>query len=619
MGLLERIDSPEDLKSLSPRELRRLAGEIREELIRTVTVTGGHLASNLGVVELTLALHRVFQSPRDKIIWDVGHQSYCHKLVTGRREKFPSLRQYQGLSGFTSPEESPHDPFGAGHASTSISAAVGMALARDLKGEDYNVIAVIGDGALGGGMAFEALNHAGHLGIRLIVVLNDNGMAISPSVGALARLLNKLRFDPRYEGAKQQVKRALAALPMGRTGWRLSKRLKNSFRRIIPHVAFWEELGFLYLGPVDGHDIEEMEAALRRAAVEDCPVLVHVVTQKGKGYPPAEADAENFHGLPPREGEKPATPSYSRAFAQSLALLMETEPRLVAITAAMARGTGLHIVSERFPDRVFDVGICEQHAVTMAAGMASQGFIPVVAIYSTFLQRAYDQIVHDVCLQNLPVVFALDRAGLVGEDGKTHNGAFDLSFLRCLPNMVVAAPKDGRELSSLLYTATKARRPFAIRYPRDHTPDDFSPDFREIPIGSGELLAAGRDLGIVATGSMVYPALEAARLLAERGVDAAVVNARFIKPLDRELVLNTAGAGRLLTVEENAAGGLGAAVLETLAEAGMGRVRVSCLTLPDRFVDHGPLPLLRSLCGLDAPGIVAHVFRAFPELEGRER
>ncbi len=465
--ILDKIDSPSNLKGLTESELIQLAAEIREQMVKVISLNGGHLASSLGTVELTIALHRVFDSPRDKIIWDVGHQSYAHKMLTGRREKFNTIRQYGGISGFPVRAESPHDAFGAGHSGNSISAALGIALARDMNKENYQVIAVIGDGSLGAGMAFEAINHAGHLGTKLIVVLNDNGMSISPSVGALSRLLNQVRLDTRYADAKKKVKGAFTHLPFGESAWIFSKRMKQRVERVLLPNAFWEEMGFTYLGPLDGHNIREMEAALIRARDLDTkPTVIHVLTQKGKGYPQAETDVVKYHGISPSGGKKSQAPSYSQVFGRTISRLMKENEKVVAISAAMLDGTGLAKVAAEFPNRVFDVGICEQHAVTLAAGLATQGFIPVVAIYSTFLQRAYDQIIHDVCLQNLPVIFAIDRAGIVGEDGKTHQGSFDISYLRSIPNMVIASPADEDELQHLLYSAIYCKQPIAIRYPR---------------------------------------------------------------------------------------------------------------------------------------------------------
>jgi len=465
--VLDKINCPADLKQLTYQELEQVASELRQEMVATVTTTGGHLASNLGVVELTLALHRVFDSPRDKIIWDVGHQSYAHKLITGRRQRFSSLRQYKVISGFPCRSESEHDVFGTGHASTSISAALGMAIARDLAGDDYKVVAVIGDGAIMAGMALEALNQVGHLGSKLIVVLNDNGMSISPTVGALSKLLSKVRFDPRYHRAKKEGKRLLDNLPLGDRLWDLSQLVESGIKGLVLPSVIWEKLGFTYLGPLDGHNIADLEAALIQ--VRDShykPTFVHVITTKGKGYRPAESDAVYFHGVSAKDGSKTEAPTYSEVFAQTVLRLTRENPKLVTITPAMPEGNCLSIVEAEFPQRVFDVGICEQHAVTFAAGLATQGFVPIVAIYSTFLQRAFDQIIHDVCLQELPVVFAIDRGGIVGDDGKTHQGTLDISYLTLIPNLIVSAPKDENELQHLLYTAVKAGYPMAVRYPR---------------------------------------------------------------------------------------------------------------------------------------------------------
>ena len=619
--MLDRIQSTAELKKLIYGELEELAAEIRGELLNTVSQNGGHLASNLGVVELTIALHRVFDSPRDRIVWDVGHQSYAHKLLTGRKGQFATIRQYRGLSGFTDRQESPHDPFGAGHAGTSVSAALGMALARDLTGENYKVVAVIGDGALGSGMALEALNHAGHQGTRLIVVLNDNGMAISPSVGALSRLLNLVRLDSRYELAKEEARSIVTRLPLGEPAWTVSKEIKRRIKGALIPGAFWERLGFVYLGPVDGHDIREIEAALSRARDHETkPTIVHVLTKKGKGYPVAEADAVKFHGISPNGAQASAAPSYSEIFGQTVLRLMQENERVVAISAAILDGTGLTNAAHQFPRRTFDVGICEQHAVTLAAGLATQGFIPIVAIYSTFLQRAYDQIIHDICIQNLPVVFAIDRAGIVGDDGKTHQGAFDISYLRCIPNMVVAAPKDEDELQHLLFTATRVGRPMAVRYPRGKGQGvPLSSDLQQLHLGRGEILGDGQDVCILALGSTVYPALEAARQLAREGIDCTVVNARFAKPLDSKLILEQASrTGKLVTVEENAlAGGFGSAVLQLLESSRLKGVRIECIGLPDEFIEHGPQELFRSMFDLDSEGISRRIKGSFPELAAR--
>jgi 1-deoxy-D-xylulose-5-phosphate synthase len=610
MTILESINSPSDLKKLDGNDLVQLAVDIRDQIIKTISKNGGHLASSLGAVELTIALHRVFDSPRDKIIWDVGHQSYAHKLITGRRDRFETIRQYSGLSGFPSPEESPYDAFISGHAGNSISAALGMALARDLKKENYQVIAVIGDGSIGSGMAFEAINHTGHLGTKLIIVLNDNGMSISPSVGALARLLNQVRTDVRYSNAKRRVYRAVGHLPFGKSAWTLSLRMKKSVQRVILPNAFWEELGFTYLGPLDGHNIREIETALIRARdIDTSPTVIHVLTQKGKGYPQAEEDVVKYHGISPDATVKGLALQYNQILGGLLTRLMSENPKLVVISAAMLDGTGLSKVAADYPGRVFDVGICEQHAVTLAAGLASQGFIPVVAMYSTFLQRAYDQIIHDVCLPNLPVIFAVDRAGIVGEDGKTHHGPFDMSFLRCIPNMLIASPADENDLQNLFYSALSYRKPIAIRYPRGCGQGvALSSDYIEIKPGRGEIVRPGKDLTILAIGPVVYSAMAAARALALEGIDCAVVNARFSKPLDAELIRACLSrTPHILTVEENAlTGGFGSAVTEFIRSQGL-TARIQCLGLPDTFIEHGPQELLRSLYNIDAEGIAQTV------------
>jgi len=575
------------------------------------------MASNLGVVELTIALHRVFSSPRDKIIWDVGHQSYVHKLLTGRRQEFNTLRQYGGLSGFTTREESEHDPFGAGHASTSISAALGMVIARDLAGDDYHVVAVIGDGAITAGMSFEALNQAGHLGSRLIVVLNDNGMSISPTVGALAKLLSRVRFDQNLRRAKKRGKKIITALPKGENLWQLSQKLEDRFKELFMPTPIWEELGFTYIGPIDGHNLNDLETVLTQVRNSaNKPTLVHVVTTKGKGYSPAESNAVYFHGVPAKGGGKKGIPTYSEVFAQTILRLAREEPRLVVVTPAMPEGNCLSVVEAEFPDRVFDVGICEQHAVTFAAGMATEGYIPVVAIYSTFLQRAFDQIIHDVCLQNLPVVFAIDRGGIVGDDGKTHQGTFDISYLTLIPNLVVAAPRDENELQHLLYTAVKAGSPMAVRYPRNTglgVPLDTK--LREIPLGEGEVLQYGEDVAILALGASVAPSLEAAGKLAEKGVEATVVNARFAKPLNASLINGLSGhIKHIVTVEENVlTGGFGSSVNKLLQECGRWDVQVKNIGIPDEFVEHGTQAILRSKYGLDTEGIVRQVLQQFPD------
>ena len=614
--ILDSIENPGDLRQLTMTELDLLASEIRDELVSVVSANGGHLAPNLGVVELTIALHRVFESPRDKIIWDVGHQAYAHKLLTGRRKEFSTLRQFGGLSGFTSRAESVHDPFGAGHASTSISAALGIAVARDLAGDDYEVIAVIGDGAITGGMALEGLNQAGHIGTHLIVVLNDNDMSISPTVGALARLLDKIRFDHRFLIGKQKSERVVTRLPLGKQFWRAALTIESKIKDVIKPTTLWEDLGFSYMGPVDGHNIARMESAFRHArAYRSKPILVHVVTTKGKGYPAAEGDAVYFHGIPAKGGGKKAIPTYSDVFAMTTLKLARENPKIIVITPAMPEGNSLNIVQAELPNRVIDVGICEQHAVTFAAGLATQGYVPIVAIYSTFLQRSFDQIIHDVCLQELPVIFAIDRGGIVGDDGKTHQGAFDLSYLSLIPNLVVSSPKDENELQHLLYTATLTGKPMAIRYPRSAgigVPMDN--EFHEIPIGKGEILRRGEDVAIIAIGATVAPAMEAACEAEKRGIQAAVVNARFVKPLDSELILEIANqTKRVITVEENTTqGGFGSHVSDLIKQSGMPDIQVKSVGLPDKFIEHGSQSFLRSKYGLDANGILKQVMAFFP-------
>jgi len=616
-SLLDKVNSPADIKALSQSELDELCAELREVLVRTVSVTGGHLASSLGAVELTVALHRVFDSPEDKIIWDVGHQSYAHKLLTGRREQFSSLRQHNGLSGFPDPNESPHDSFIAGHGGNSISAALGMALARDLTHDDYQVVAVIGDGCLTCGMAYEALNHAGHLGTKLVVVLNDNGMSISPTVGAIAKQLNMLRASHGYKQAKERGSRLLSLMPGGKKLHWVLRRLKEGAKAVVIPPMMWEQLGFTYFGPVNGHSVTDMEAALNQVKDYRKPVVVHVMTTKGKGYKPAEDEPVRFHSLPPKGGILGTVPTYSEVFAQTVDKLLRDNPRVVVVTAAMAEGNSLSALVREFPQHIYDVGISEQHAVTLAAGLATQGFIPVVAIYSTFLQRGFDQIVHDVCLPNLPVVFALDRSGIVGEDGKTHQGIFDLSYLSLMPNMIVSAPKDEDELQHLLYTALDVNHPMAIRYPRGQGAGvALAIQFHKVPIGKGEVIRQGKDIAILALGSTVIPSLKAAHKLAEQGIDAMVINARFAKPLDSELILEAASrTGRIITVEENVlSGGFGATVMGLLGKSGIPDVKVGQLGIWDEFVEHGKQSLLRSNYNLDAEGIARQVMTFFPSL-----
>jgi len=608
---LKDLEGPHQLKGLTVAQLQELAAEIRQVILETVARNGGHLAPNLGTVELTLALHTVFDSPRDKILWDVSHQSYPHKLVTGRLDRFHTLRQFGGLAGYTDPRESPHDHFHWGHASTSISAAVGMAKARDLLGEDYEVVAVIGDGALTGGMAYEALDHGGHEKTRVIVVLNDNSMSISPNVGAISQFLARIRTGPGYQAVKQQAAEFLRHLPLvGPQAFEMVDRWKESIKQLFLPTMFFENLGWTYIGPVDGHNIPALIEAFQQARRLKEPVVVHVVTTKGKGVPYAEQLPEKFHGGGPFDVATGKTqaggpPTYSEVFGNTLVKLAQANPRVVAITAAMCSGCGLTRFAKQFPDRFFDVGIAEQHAATFAAGLARAGMRPVFAVYSTFLQRAYDQVIHDICLQNLPVVLAIDRGGLV-EDGATHQGVFDIAYLRTVPNIVIGAPKDENELQHMLYTGLCHDGPFAFRYPRGKAQGvPLDPEPRLLPIGKAEVLREGSDLAILALGVWAPVALQAARILAEEGIEAAVVNPRWVKPLDGALIEALAReTGLLLTVEEGSlAGGFGAAVLEYLADRGITGVRVDRMGVPDRFMDHGNPKHHYEALGLTPAGI----------------
>ena len=620
VSLLERINSPRDIKELTVKELYELAGEIRETLVEVTSRNGGHLGPSLGVVEITIALHYIYDSPRDRIIWDVGHQSYTHKLLTGRRERFHTLRRLNGLSGFTKPEESPHDPFGAGHASTAISAALGMAIARDMMGEDYNIIAVVGDGALTGGMAMEALNHAGHLKKRMTLVLNDNERSIAENVGGFSNYLAKLSGNKVYNRIKDDIKELLASIPDNpvtrkakTAAWKMKESLKNL---VIPTVIF-EELGWRYFGPVSGHDLDQLIDTLEHVRYfTEGPVVVHIITQKGRGYEPATRNPELFHGIGPfiketgEPAKKPGSPSYSEIYGKAVVHAAEQDDRVVAITAAMCLGTGLSGFRERFPKRLFDVGIAEQHAVTSSAAMAMSGLIPFCTIYSTFLQRAFDQVIHDVALQKAPVRFGLDRAGLVGDDGPTHHGCFDIAYMRMVPDMVVMAPKDEDELTDMVWTmAHHDSGPISVRYPRGSGPGvPLKEEPELIPVGSWEVVKPGSDIAIIATGSMVYPALAAAGDLEGESISAGVINARFIKPMDEELLMALAegGPGAWLTVEEGVlAGGFGAGVAEFLEEKGLlDKIRLRRLGIPDRFITHGTRAELLRMIGLDSQGIV---------------
>jgi 1-deoxy-D-xylulose-5-phosphate synthase len=615
---LERIDSPADLKGLSTPELTGLAGEIRETIIQTVSRVGGHIGASLGTVELTLALHYCLDLPTDKIVWDVSHQAYAHKLLTGRRDRFPTLRQFGGLSGFCSRNESEYDAFGAGHSSTSISAALGIATARDLVGDTYRVVAVIGDGSMTGGLAYEAMNNAGHAARKLIVVLNDNEMSIERNVGAMPRYLNRLITGKMYNEAHRELADLINRIPAyGARMVSLAKRLRESVKGFLVPGMLFEELGFRYFGPIDGHDLTTLITTLTKVRDLPGPILLHVITKKGKGYPPSERDPVRWHGASPfcvETGEPedhPGPPTYTEVFGRTLCDMADEHDDLVAITAAMIPGTGLSEFARRFPERCFDVGIAEAHAVTFAAGLAAQGIRPVVTVYSTFLQRAFDQIIHDVALQNLPVIFAIDRGGLVGQDGPTHHGAFDLSYLRMIPNMVVMAPKDEVELRDMMLTAIAYEGgPIAFRYPRAvGVGADLSAPPRHLEIGRAEVLREGRDVILVAVGRMVQEAARAAELLATEGIEVGVVNARFIKPLDEALLLRLARRySNLITVEDNVlAGGFGSAVLELLTACGINGARCHCVGLPDSFVEHGETAILYDRYGLSAPRLVERV------------
>ncbi len=624
-ALLNRIEKPEDVKALTVRELEQLASELRHFIIDTVSQNGGHLAPNLGTVELTLALYSVFSFPEDKLVWDVGHQAYTHKILTGRRDAFKTLRKKGGITGFPNRSESVYDAFGVGHASTSISAALGMALARDAKGEKNQVIAVIGDGALTGGESFEALNNAGDLGTKLIVILNDNEMSIDANVGAMSEYLSRIRIAPQYARAKRDMGSLLMSIPhIGDKVYKTASHLKDGVRSVLVPGSLFEEMGFHYIGPIDGHNIALLEEVLTSAKEMEGPVLIHIHTVKGKGYKPAEQAPEKFHGVgcfDPSTGKSAkkagCAPSYTSVFSKALIDLAKDRPDILAITAAMPSGTGLKAFGQAYPKRFFDVGIAEEHAMTLAAGMAAAGMHPVIALYSTFAQRAYDQLIHDVCLQNLPVTLCLDRAGLVGEDGPTHHGVFDLSYLRQMPNMCVMAPKDEEELRHMLATAIAIEGPAAVRYPRGAGLGvPLTDSLETLPVGKAEVLQEEGDIAFLAVGTMVEKAKEAAAILKEEGIEAAVVNMRFIKPLDTELLGEMARTKKLLiTAEENVlAGGFGSAVAEYLADHGI-EVPLLRFGIPDRFIEQGTRRELLSLCGLQPDEMAERIRERLSQLD----
>lgn len=614
MGFLENINSPLDLKKISRKDLPVLASEIRKVIIDVVSKNGGHLAPSLGVVELAIAIHYVFNAPEDKIIWDVGHQSYAHKLLTGRREQFHTLRQHNGICGFTRMSESPYDAFSTGHSSTSISAGLGIACAKRLKNDNSKVIAVIGDGSMTAGLAYEGLNQAGDINKNILVILNDNDMSIAHNVGAVSSLLSRTLSAKYLQDFKKEVGDFLKSLPkFGDDIYQFAKRSKESFKTFITPGMLFEAFNFEYFGPINGHKLDHLIDILNNVKCLNEPVLLHVTTKKGKGYPPSEENPVYFHGVgcfnaDTGESEKEACsiPTYTQVFGRTLLEMASKDHRIIAVTAAMPEGTGLSDFARAYPDRFFDVGIAEQHAVTFAAGLATEGFRPVVAIYSTFLQRAYDQILHDVCIEKIPVIFAVDRGGIVGEDGATHNGVFDLSYLRSLPNMVVMAPKDENELCKMLKTAIDYDGPIAIRYPRG-TAEGVTSENKDIaiPIGKGEVLKKGDDVLIFAIGRSVNEALSAHVMLKEHDISAMVVNCRFVKPLDVDLIGSLSKKiPRIVTVEDNVRqGGFGSAVLECLTDQGITGFRLKCIGIPDTFVEHGPQEFLRSKYGIDASAI----------------
>jgi 1-deoxy-D-xylulose-5-phosphate synthase len=619
-NFLDAINSPADLKKIGRSDLPELSKEIREFIVDAVSKTGGHLASNLGVVELTIALHYTFNSPEDEIIWDVGHQCYTHKLLTGRKDKFSSLRQYEGISGFPRREESAYDSADTGHSGTSIPIALAFAKARDKNNVNNSVIAVIGDGSMTAGLALEGLNNAGALNSNLIVVLNDNKMSISPNVGAISAHLNKIITGQLYNKMKGDVEYLLKTIPaIGGQMAKLAHRVEEAIKGIFVPGRFFEDLGFKYVGPIDGHNINHLLDTFESVKKLNGPILVHVVTTKGKGYKPAENEADSFHGASPFDvttgsfKKKKAPPSYTEIFSKTLVSLAKTDKKIVAITAAMADGTGLDSFESHFKERFYDVGIAEQHAVSFAAGLSIKGFKPVVAIYSTFLQRAYDQVLHDVCLTNLPVTFAIDRAGIVGEDGATHQGLFDLSYLRSLPNMVLMAPKDENELQHMIKTAIEHNGPSAVRYPRGSGEGvKLDKDIKTIEIGQAEIIKDGHDAVIFAIGNTVYPSIDASNILSNNGIDAAVINMRFVKPIDKDIIKNFCKkTGFIITVEENVLqGGFGSAVLEVLEEEGINNITVKRIGIPDKFIEHGSQSIIREKYRL-TPTAIANTISEF--------
>ena len=627
MSILKMIACPADLKKLAPEQFPELCDEIREEIISVISNVGGHLASNLGVVELTVALHYLLDTPRDLIVWDTSNQVYAHKLLTGRQEQFHTIRQYDGLSGFCKREESEYDTFNAGHAGTGVSTAVGFAEAREQRGQTHRIVCVVGDGALTSGLTMEGLQQAGGLKRDMLVILNDNQMSISRNVGAISAYLNRTITGEVFDRITEKTKRVLGKMPhIGEQMQRLAGRAQELVKGLVLPGLWFEELGFRYVGPIDGHQFEHLLPTLENVLKLDGPTLLHVVTRKGLGYGPAMDNPVWFHASSPfdrstgKATKKSATPSYSSIAVNTLIQMARDDPRIVAITAAMTEGTGLAAFEKVFPERLYDVGIAEQHAVTFAAGLAAQGMRPVIPIYSTFLQRAYDQVVHDVATQNLPVTLCIDRGGLVAEDGTTHHGAFDLAYLRHVPNMVVMAPKDENELQHMVKSCVSYDRPAAVRYPRGSSLGvEMDPMPQALPLGKGELLREGTDIALVAIGVTVHHAVTAAERLQQEGISAAVINARFVKPLDRDLIGAVAREVKcLLTIEESAAmGGFGSAVLEMLAETGIVNLRTRCLGLPDHYIEQGPQDLLREKYGLTADGIQQQAEELLAQVAGQ--
>lgn len=634
MRFLSEIDTPADLRQLKIEDLQEVADEVRQFLLETCSRIGGHTGASLGAVELAVAMHYAFDTPKDRLVWDVGHQAYAHKILTGRKDRMNTIKKYGGLSPFLRRDESEYDTFGAGHASTSLSAALGMAVARDRNGEDFHVCALIGDSSLAGGMAMEAINQAGHLKSRLIVILNDNEMSIAPAVGALTGYLNRIKEAQSYQHLKEEIGDTLDSVPgVGHSLRKAAKSFKDAIAAAVLPGALVNELGFKYIGYVDGHNVPALVRALEEAKkIKDGPVIVHALTKKGKGYPSPEENYYAWHATGPfdlktgkaikKPSSKPSPPTYTKVFGATMCELMERDEKIVALTAAMPDGTGVDQILETFPERSFDVGIAEQHAVTFCAGMATEGLKPVAAIYSTFLQRGFDQVIHDVALQDLNVTFAMDRAGIVGADGPTHHGLLDIAYFRGYPNMTLMAPKDEKEMRDMLLTAIETEGPAAIRYPRGNGVGvDISSPPELLEVGKAEILREGSDLAILAYGSMVYPALEAARELEKDGIDAHVINARFVKPLDAELILTLAQTNQLIFTVEEAylAGGFGSAVMELLEENQMlDRVKIVRMGVPDRIITHGDPALLRAKYGLDADGIYTRVRETIDILEERK-